>query len=151
MLNVCRASKAELKAKLLYRSCMDSDNRLEDLGGKPMHEIISSVGGWNLTRSTSGNKFEPEKFNLKNKLLAIQEFNTNALFHWYVREGMDNTSHYELFMHQGGLTLPSKEYYTKDRKARAALFRYISDIVKMLGGDPEEHATEIQAIIGNWT
>ena len=117
-----------------------------------MHDIITAVGGWNLTGSATpwGANFAPDDFDLKRKLLAIQEFNTNALFHWYVREGMDNTSHYELFMHQGGLTLPSKEYYTKDRKARMALFRYISDVVKLLGGDPVEHATEIQAIIGNF-
>ena len=31
----------------------------------------------------------------------MQRYNTNALFHWYVREGMFNTSQYELFVHQG--------------------------------------------------
>ena len=49
---------------------------------------------------------------------------------------------------QGGLTLPSRELYSEDpNKTLRALHRFLSEIVGMAGGDPEEHGQEIQDII----
>ena len=99
------SSKSEQKAKLLYRSCLDSEGRLEHLAGKPLQQIISDVGGWNLTRSNDDDDLEKRSirghFDLKLKLISMQKYNTNSLFHWYIREGMHNTSQYEVFIHQG--------------------------------------------------
>ena len=92
------SSKSERKAQLLYRPCLDSEGRLEQLGAEPLKEIIRAVGGWNLTSHTG---FDLSDFDLKRKLIRVSQFNTNSLFHWYVREGMYNTSQYELFIHQG--------------------------------------------------
>jgi hypothetical protein len=45
--------------------------------------------------------FDPSDFDLRKKLARVQKYNTNALFHWYIKEGMRNTSQYELYIHQG--------------------------------------------------
>ncbi len=94
----------------------------------------------------------------------MQKYNTNALFHWYVREGMFNTSQYELFIHQGGsyfsrsivlnlkllaggLTLPSKQLYSNPKNT-AAFFKYLSSIVALLnGGDARSAKDDIQDLI----
>lgn len=80
---------------------MDFNGEIERLGSKPLENLIASIGGWNLTSS----EFDPTTFDLKSKLLLVQKYSTNALFHWYVREGMQNTSQYELFIQQGKINL----------------------------------------------
>ena len=37
-------SSAELKAKKFFQSCMDSDRRIEKLGGQPLLDLIDSQG-----------------------------------------------------------------------------------------------------------
>ncbi len=44
------SSRAEQKAQLLYRSCMDSGGLVEARGAGPLRRIVEEVGGWNLTR-----------------------------------------------------------------------------------------------------
>ena len=135
--------------QLLYRSCLDSGGRIEELGPEPLRDVIKAVGGWNLTGNDQSGSgfFQALDFDLRRKVSAVQKFNSNALFHWYIREGMHNTSQYELFIHQGGLTLPSKEFYTRDQKSKVALFRYISTAVQLLGGNKKEHASEIHDLV----
>ena len=94
-----RSSLSQQKSQLLYRSCLDLSGNIEELAADPLRAIIADVGGWSLSGSGAGES----KFNLRRKLLAVQRYNSNALFHWYVREGMFNTSQYELFIHQGGV------------------------------------------------
>jgi hypothetical protein len=48
-------------------------------------------------------------FDLRKKLISVQHFTTDALFSWNVGEGMNDTNKHELFIHQGGLTLPSRQ------------------------------------------
>lgn len=119
-------SKAEQKASLLYRSCLDSAGELERSGADPLHKIIAHVGGWNLTGSG-----DLSQFDLRTKMLKIQQYTTDALFHWYVREGMNDTDRYEMVIHQGGLTLPSKELYN-DGQAGQAYRNFVSTVVSLL-------------------
>lgn len=44
-------SKAEMKAKMYYISCMDEDETIESLGAKPMLQLLNKIGGWNVTNS----------------------------------------------------------------------------------------------------
>ncbi len=49
------------------------------------------------------------EFDLRKKLISVQHFTTDALFSWNVGEGMNDSKKHELFIHQGGLTLPSRQ------------------------------------------
>ncbi len=42
-------SKAEKKAKLYFESCLDEDEIMENLGSKPMLDLLKDIGGWNVT------------------------------------------------------------------------------------------------------
>ena len=69
------------------------------------YRLIDSVGGWNLSRSPTSNSIRPRfdlyNFDLRRKVTLVQRFTTNALFDWYVREGVHDAGQYELFVHQG--------------------------------------------------
>ena len=44
-----RESFSEMKGRRFYQSCMDRSGKLEEIGAKPIHDIIEEVGGWSLT------------------------------------------------------------------------------------------------------
>ena len=46
-------------------------------------------------------------FDLRKKLVSVQQFTTDALFSWKVAEGINDPDNHELYVLQGGLTLPS--------------------------------------------
>ncbi len=48
-----------IKAKKLYRSCMDVD-RLEERGLRPLKEMLSDLGGWPVVK---GDDWEEQDFN----------------------------------------------------------------------------------------
>ena len=100
-----RSSLSQQKSQLLYRSCLDLSGNIEELGAEPLRAVIADVGGWSLSGAGKRRGAAGGKFDLRRKLLAVQRYNSNALFHWYVREGMFNTSQYELFIHQGRLAV----------------------------------------------
>eukprot|EP00095_Tigriopus_kingsejongensis_P004587 maker-scaffold715_size107919-snap-gene-0.18 protein:Tk04587 transcript:maker-scaffold715_size107919-snap-gene-0.18-mRNA-1 annotation:"GM23001" len=127
------ASKSEQKSQLLYRSCIDSNGIIEQLGSRPLAKLISSTGGWNLTTPNA----DSSSFDLRSKLILLQKYSTNALFHWYIKEGMYDTSQYELFVEQGGITLPSKELY-KDTKLTEGLADYMFEVVSLLNGQEQD-------------
>ena len=139
-------SQAEYKAQLLYRSCIDEADVIESLGPKPLLDIVDAVGGWSLTSTSSLRDLDFEY-----KLKSVQKYSTSALFHWYVREGMHNTSRYEIFIHQGGLTLPSRDLY-RNAEVVGAFAEYLKTVVTLLKGGSEAGDTrdldyEVSAII----
>ena len=158
---------------MLYRSCLDLSGNIEALGADPLRAVIADVGGWSLS-GPGVTKGGGGRFSLRQKLRAVQRYNSNALFHWYVREGMYNTSQYELFIHQGagaplssirerntalshdstftgGITLPSKELYGhSNSKSASAFFKYFSSVVSLLNegmDDRPNNAREIRDVI----
>jgi len=39
-------SEAEKRAQRYYQSCLDVNDTMETLGGKPVLELMSQIGGW---------------------------------------------------------------------------------------------------------
>ena len=46
--------------------------------GTTLHDIIVDVGGWNLT----GPPVDMNRFNIIEKVLAVQKYTTSSLFEW---------------------------------------------------------------------
>ncbi|XP_059084474.1 neprilysin-3-like isoform X2 [Tigriopus californicus] len=139
------ASKSEQKSQLLYRSCVDSNGVIERLGSEPLDKLITSIGGWNLTKS----EFNPATFDLKSKLLLVQKYSTNALFHWYVREGTHDTNQYDLIIQQGGISLPFEDFYWDSDKTNS-LVSFMSTVVERTNGgqgDPKEIRRQVQEVV----
>ena len=39
-------SEAEKRAQRYYQSCLDVNDTMETLGGKPVLELLGQIGGW---------------------------------------------------------------------------------------------------------
>lgn len=81
-------SKAEKKAKYYYQSCMDANETIEDLGAKPMLELLETIGGWNVS-----GKFDVNTWSLQNSMHVLQNvYNMGGLFSWAVNEDDRNST-----------------------------------------------------------
>ncbi|KAF6212861.1 hypothetical protein GE061_010571 [Apolygus lucorum] len=125
---------AEKKAKLYYLSCMDANETIETLGGKPMLDLLSTVGGWSVAGS-----FDVKRFNLQQKLQTLQnKYNMGGLFSWSVQEDDKNSSLHIIQVDQSGLTLPTRDKYlnkTANEKLLNAYLDYMTDMGVLLGGE----------------
>ncbi|XP_045592012.1 endothelin-converting enzyme homolog isoform X2 [Procambarus clarkii] len=136
-------SKAEEKARVFYRSCMDVNKTIEKLGGKPVLQLIEQMGGWSITGNWSASNYSLEDDVIKSKV----DFNSEALFSWVVAENDKNSSSHILQFDQGGLTLPARNHYLNESEKAVvdAYIEYITKVGVLLGG--EEDATR-QAATG---
>ncbi|XP_044741561.1 endothelin-converting enzyme homolog isoform X2 [Chrysoperla carnea] len=125
-------SKAEKKAKIYYESCMDSEDVIEKLGAEPMINLLTKLGGWNLTHSG----FNLSKWNLQKSLQEVQNrYNMGGLFNWEVGEDDRNSSRHIIQIDQGGLTLPTRDYYlniTGHAKILDAYEEYMVKVASLL-------------------
>ncbi|OQR72212.1 endothelin-converting enzyme 2-like [Tropilaelaps mercedesae] len=119
-------SSAERLAKTYYLSCLDRNDTIESLGSTPIDELLTQLGGWNI--SSSG--FNPTSWKLQSSIeLAQNTFSRGVFFAWMVAPDERNSSRHIITLDQGGLTLPSRDYYlnkTDREKTVTALKQYIA-------------------------
>ncbi|XP_065336097.1 endothelin-converting enzyme homolog isoform X3 [Cloeon dipterum] len=141
-----RSSSAEDKAKMYYISCMDPNNTIETLGAAPLQEILTEVGGWNVS-----GKFEVKDWQLQKSLHVLQiKYGMNGLFSWAVNEDDKNSSRYAIQVDQGGLTLPTTAHYlnkTTNAKIMQAYLEYMVNIGTLLGGEKNATTRQMQEVI----
>ncbi|XP_017775297.1 PREDICTED: endothelin-converting enzyme 1 isoform X2 [Nicrophorus vespilloides] len=140
-------SKAEQKAKLYYESCLDLNDTVENLGAKPMLELLKNIGGWNITDSG----FNVNRWSLQNTLQIIQnQYNIGGLFSYAVGEDDKNSTRHVLQVDQSGLTLPTREHYlnkTEHEKILNAYLDYMTKVGELLGGDPNSTRDQMSGVI----
>ncbi|XP_046673742.1 endothelin-converting enzyme homolog isoform X3 [Homalodisca vitripennis] len=140
-------SKSEQKAKSYYLSCMDVNETIEELGAKPMLDLLDQVGGWNV----SGSAWNVSTFSLQTTLHILQnKYNMGGLFSWAVQEDDRNSSLYIIQIDQGGLTLPTRDTYlnkTANEKVLTAYLDYMTKIGVLLGGEPNSTKAQMQQVI----
>ena len=79
-------SLSEKKAQLYFQSCMDKSKTIEELGAKPLMDLLkSNFSGWSITNRTSS-------FDLQTYLENIKMFGINAFFSIWVGEDDRNSS-----------------------------------------------------------
>ncbi|KAH0946776.1 hypothetical protein HN011_012233 [Eciton burchellii] len=139
-------SKSEKKAKYYYDSCMDANETIEELGAKPMLELLETIGGWNIS-----GKFDVNAWSLQNSMHVLQNvYNMGGLFSWAVNEDDRNSTRYIIQIDQGGLTLPTADNYlnvTEHGKVLAAYLDYMTKIGVLLGGEENSTKKQMQAVI----
>ncbi|XP_063925032.1 endothelin-converting enzyme homolog isoform X2 [Zophobas morio] len=140
-------SKAEKKAKLYYESCLDANDTVEELGAKPMLDLLKKLGGWSITDSD----FNANNWSFQNTVQMVQnKYNIGALFAYMVGEDDKNSSKYILQIDQSGLTLPTREYYLNESEHAKVLEAYLDYMTKvgvLLGGEPNSTKEQMQAVI----
>lgn len=140
-------SKAEQMAKKYYESCLDENEIMEKLGAAPMINLIKDIGGWNITASG----LVIEKFDLAQTLKTVQnKYNMGGLFGWAVGEDDRDSSRHVLQIDQGGLGLPTRDYYlnkTSHQKVLDAYLDYMVKVAVLLGGNENDAKPQFQAVI----
>ncbi|XP_075540860.1 M13 family metallopeptidase neprilysin 3 isoform X2 [Dermacentor variabilis] len=139
-------SEAEQKARIYYYSCLDKNDTVESLGSKPIVNLLDIVGGWNVT----GN-YSMDTWQLQPALQLIHNvYSRSGLFSWAVGEDDRNSSRHVVQVDQGGLILPSRDYYlnkTKDDKVLNAYLTYMTSIGVLLGGKESDVKAQMQDVI----
>ncbi|XP_036335141.1 neprilysin-3 isoform X3 [Rhagoletis pomonella] len=141
-------SEAEKKAKIYYESCLDKEEEMEKLGAKPMVDLLWKIGGWNVTKSG----FNIEKWNLAHTLKILQnKYNFNCLFAWAVGEDDKNSSRHAIQIDQGGLTLPTPDYYNNKteihRRVLDGYIEYMTKVCVLLGAVESDARRQMEAVI----
>jgi putative endopeptidase len=113
------------KVRDFYRSALDT-NRLEELGFKPLGPDLERIRALK-----SGNDILP--------LLAdFHQRGIGGFFRHSVEPDAKNSSVYALYLRQGGLGLPDRDYYLKEdfAKIRAAYVAHLARMLTLLGEEP---------------
>ncbi|XP_041123730.1 endothelin-converting enzyme 1-like isoform X2 [Polyodon spathula] len=122
-------NSAEEKAKRFYRACMDQ-NRVIELGAKPIQEVIDKLGGW----SVAG-VWKPTDFN-KTLQTIMREYNTFPFFSVYIDPDPLNNLENRIQIDQPEFQI-STELNSNDLKAKAEALRlylrYIMSLLLILG------------------
>ncbi|GAA4352905.1 M13 family metallopeptidase [Hymenobacter saemangeumensis] len=87
---------------------------------------------------------------LQSQLVRQQLLQTRSVFNMGVAQDRKKSDEYALYLSQGGLTLPDRDYYLKDdarsQKIRTAYTSYLTNMFRMLG-DSEAAASKNAAAV----
>lgn len=143
-------SNAEKKAKRYYMSCIDTNETMEALGGKPMLDLLGTVGGWNVT-TPKWAATQAVNWSLQTTLHKLHNgLNMGGLFTWSIGEDDRNSSRNVIQIDQGGLTLPTRDNYlnkTENEKVLVAYLDYMTKIGTLLGGEEASTRAQMQAVV----
>ena len=84
------ASEAEKRAQRYYQSCLDVNETMESLGGKPVLDLLVQIGGWTAIQSPDE---DHRRWNFQKALqTAHNVMNMGGFFTWAVAEDDKNSS-----------------------------------------------------------
>lgn len=146
--NVTEPIDAEGKAKIYYDACIDTNETIEQLGGKPLLAVIKKLGGWHVLPNTL---IREQKWDFQKLVQDVQnKYNLGGLFNWAVTEDDRNSSKHVLVLDQGGLNLPTRDNYlnkTAHKKVLEAYLEYMTRICVLLGANKTEARTHMSKVI----
>ncbi|CAG0896460.1 unnamed protein product [Darwinula stevensoni] len=141
-------SSAESQALRYYASCMDQDGKIEELGAAPVLELIEELGGWNV----SSENFDASTWDFQKTVQTIHNrFNLGGLFQWWIGVDDRNATKYILKIDQGGLSLPSRDYYLKksieEDNVLSVLLEFMTRIGLLLRTETKDVTEELRLSI----
>ncbi|XP_071145795.1 endothelin-converting enzyme homolog isoform X1 [Mytilus edulis] len=137
------SSLSERKSQLYFASCMDKNKTIEELGAKPLLDLLKlNFSDWSISNQSTS------KFDLQTYIENLKMLGINAFFSVWVGEDDRNSSANILQIDQSGLGLPERDYYlnksiTEDKVLKAYL-KYLTKVGVLLG--EEENSTRQQMI-----
>ena len=113
---------------------------------QPQLEVIAAIGNKNALALAIGQSLRADVDPLNNT-----NFNTENLFGIWVAPGFSDSAHYTPYLLQGGLGIPSRDYYLSDtakmKSARGAYQTYVAAALKLAGiADNDRKAAAIVAL-----
>uniref|UniRef100_A0A3B4V2J9 Endothelin-converting enzyme 1 n=1 Tax=Seriola dumerili TaxID=41447 RepID=A0A3B4V2J9_SERDU len=136
-------SKAEEKAQGYYQACMN-EAKIEELGAKPLQELITQIGGWALTGPW-------DKDNFQEVLQTVSaNYRTSPFFTVFVSTDSKNSNSNIIQVDQSSLGLPSRDYYlnkTANEKYLTAYLNFLVELGVLLGGSKETSRSLMEEIV----
>ncbi|KAH8292465.1 hypothetical protein KR054_010583 [Drosophila jambulina] len=136
---------AQLKAKNLYRSCVNS-KLLARRGLEPLHTLIRELGGWPVLDQ----HWSDANFNWQTLAATLRRYNNDILIVQWVGADIKNSEENIVQFDQTGLGLPTREYFLQpsNNKYLLAYQRYMSEVMHKMGAskaDAQRVAAELVA------
>ncbi|XP_018784538.1 PREDICTED: membrane metallo-endopeptidase-like 1 isoform X1 [Bactrocera latifrons] len=124
------SNDAQLKAKYLYQSCINT-NLLQKRGIKPLLNLIDSLGGWPVLNPN----WNSQTFDWLNLTAQLRRYNNDILIVEWVGPDIKNSDENVIQFDQTSLGLPTREYYLQDMNSRylRAYQLFMSEIMQKLG------------------
>jgi putative endopeptidase len=128
----------EQKVGDYYASCMD-EAKIETEGLKPIQAELDLV-----------NKVTDQK-SLQTEIAHLHSLGYNALFGSGSNRDFKNSSETIIGIFQGGLSLPTRDYYLKDdarsKSIRDEFVKHVAKMFELMGDDAAKAAGEAQAVM----
>lgn len=128
----------EQKVGDYYASCMD-EATIEAEGLKPIQAELDLI-----------NKITDQK-SLQAEIAHLHSFGYNALFGSGSNRDFKNSSETIIGIFQGGLGLPTRDYYLKDdarsKSIRDEYVKHVAKMFELMGDDASKAASEAQAVM----
>jgi putative endopeptidase len=136
--NTNPANSTVAKLGRYYASCMDS-TRADREGVSPVKAYLEAI---NAVRT------RPE---LLRQIAVLQRNGSSALFNFFPNADPKDAAHYVVWITQGGLGMPDRDYYTKADAASDSLRqKYVAHVARTLAlaGEPDASAaTDAQRVM----
>ena len=139
--NKNRKKNAEVKAKNLFRSCMNYET-IEKRGIEPLLELLQKFGGWPLL----DNSWDEKSFDWLKLTATLRKYNNDILILQWVGADIQNSNQNIIQFDQTTLGLPTREYFLKpvNEKYLNSYRTFMTKIITLLGGEEaEDRADEI--------
>ncbi|XP_063350410.1 endothelin-converting enzyme 2b isoform X2 [Pelmatolapia mariae] len=137
------SSEAERKTQSYYLSCLNTQ-RIEELGAQPLVDLITKIGGWNMTGPW-------DKDNFMDVLKVVSgPYRAQPFFSVGVSADPKNSNSNVIQVDQSGLFLPSRDYYlnkTANEKVLVAYLDYMVELGMLLGGERSSTQAQMQQIM----
>lgn len=121
-----------------YASCMD-EAAIEKAGVKPLKPYFKRIGKIKTTRD------------LQRQIAMMHQMGVPAVFGFGVGADAKNSSMNLVGLRQGGLTLPDRDFYTKDdpksTETRTKFVEHMTNVFKLLGDDADKAAAEAKTVL----
>uniref|UniRef100_A0A1B6D4L9 Endothelin-converting enzyme 1 n=1 Tax=Clastoptera arizonana TaxID=38151 RepID=A0A1B6D4L9_9HEMI len=135
---------AYVKAKHLYKSCMNNDI-LERRKEQPLMTLLDELGGWPIIKPD----WDPSQFNWIRLMANLRLYNNDILISEWVGPDIKNSDEYIIQFDQTSLGLPMRDYYLQESNSPYlnAYKEYLSKIAILLGADEEKVHIQADEII----
>ncbi|PKM18939.1 MAG: peptidase M13 [Gammaproteobacteria bacterium HGW-Gammaproteobacteria-15] len=128
-----KAGSDEQKLGSFYNSFMD-ETTIEKLGLSPLQPQLDAI------------QAVTDKSQLAALFASLQRDGVAIPFGWYVNNDAKNSSEYAVYLGQGGLGLPDRDYYFKDDEASVNIINqykvYLTDMFTLAGNTDAAAAAE---------
>uniref|UniRef100_A0A0K2UQD6 Uncharacterized protein n=1 Tax=Lepeophtheirus salmonis TaxID=72036 RepID=A0A0K2UQD6_LEPSM len=128
--NNTQISGAEEKARRYFYSCFDEGGKIEEVKGEPLRKIINNdMEGWIVMDPS----YNISNFDFQRKMYLLQnKYHFGGFFSWSIVEDESNSSQHVIQLDQGGLSLPTQDFYVKDTEGNKRVIKALEIMMTRL-------------------